>query len=166
MGRVRSCNGGNELAIVGSVTTGNVDLRRRPGFVVGRCVRGVSIYVRTTSLVVDHYKTNTLARVRTMNYTSLLVPSPVMTRGRRCRGNVILTGTSTTMLCRRGSTSPSIVVSRITGLVSSPRHLREVSRGSTGLCVASAPSHVGSMVESLLGWPGCLYLRVVRRDMV
>ncbi len=91
----------------------------------------VSVYVTTTSLIVNETKTVALNRVNTYNGTSILVPSPCITRGRRFRGTVALGGINTTRVVRRGSLSNRGVVRAIGGLLDGPRGVTTV-RGTTG----------------------------------
>lgn len=114
------------------------------------CVSGVPAYVTTTSLMVYHTNTVALDRVRTVNGPTVLVPSPGITRGRRCRGTVTLIGTNTTSVVRRGSLANTTLVHGASGVLLGPRGLRGCDRGSHGVTVASSGREVCSMIGGIL----------------
>lgn len=134
---------------------------------VHRCVSSVSIYLTTDSLIVNETNTSSLSRVRTINETSVLVPSPGITRGRRCRGTVTLIRGSTTHIVRRGSLASRGLVSRFSSLITSHRALMELNEGTGGVTIRGSSTVVYSVVRGLTrgGWrlsfPGRATLRGV-----
>lgn len=164
--RVRSINAGNNRCLRGFRGTnfmGNGGNAIR----IERCVSGVSVYVTTTSLIVNETNTSSLSRVRTLNGTSVLVPDPCITRGRRCRGTVTLIEEGTTEVVRRGRLADRELGAIVSRILNGPRRLTRVRGGTGDVTIASSTGVVTSVVvRTTGGWfDGTNYANVMYGEL-
>lgn len=120
---------------------------RLPVLRMASFVDSVTTTCDTTSLVVDHTKTNSVSRFYLLRGPIVLIPSPGITRSRRAGGTLTLIGGGTT-LCVGSTTTGRTLLSGTIRAIGRPRALGDLDAGVTGLTFASS---TGIVTQRMFG---------------
>lgn len=133
-----------------SLADKGVNLSERPNYIVKEYIDNMSVCMEAADLIISRCGAGALTEIEAVGCGSVLIPSPIVAENHQYHNGMVLANAGAAILYEQKNMTSQVLIDTVSGLLSEPARLEELSRNAASLYISDTNSRIAEVIAEVL----------------
>ncbi len=127
-----------------------INLSEHPNFIVKEYIDNMPVCMAAADLIISRCGMGALTEIEAEGKASILIPSPYLAENHQYYNGLVLQSAGAAVLYEQKDITPGLIAKTVSGLISDPQAIREMSEHASEQFIANTPERIRSVINGVL----------------